>query len=74
MRKIEMELTREEAIRACENRNRSNQMNALMMKEELNIMMDEEKANKKADLVKKKVVVTEILDTRFNGVEERKKI
>ena len=41
MRKIEMELTREEAIRARENKNRENELNAALMKEELGILVEE---------------------------------
>jgi hypothetical protein len=74
MRKIEMEMTREEAIRALEDKQRENQINAMMMKEEMEILFEEEKEKKKQDFRKKKKVVTEVLDNRYNGVEERKKI
>lgn len=74
MTKIEMELTREAAIQAFERKNKQNQLQAAMMKEEFAMLVDEKEEDIAKEQEVKKALVIDTLDNRYNGVEERKKI
>lgn len=75
-KKIEMELSREEAILAQQRKEQENKINAKHMKIESNVRLEEREKNKEEDLSKKAKIVEQVQSQKekaSEAIEEKKK-
>lgn len=73
-KKIEMELAREAAMEAQEQRQRENHLLVAKLKAEMDIKFDEKDAKQKEDFLKKKEVVETVLSQKDNALREMERV